>query len=1719
MAEESGKEKLTTKQSILRRGIKGLLIGLGSLLLLLLILIFGVLKLPFVQEKVVEMALTYVRGKVNTEVSLDRIVLDFPTSLVLEGVYVEDQQQDTLLAVDRLEAAMGVRSLWMKKISVSEINLQGVTAHVALREDSTFNFDYLVEAFASEDTVVVEEDTTAVIPIIRIGETNLEDIYLTYGDSVLGEEAVLRLGSFQIGASTIDLNAPYYGVGEMILSNTTASYIRYGTATVVEKPVEEETDSLGLDIGVLLNDIQVINTSLLYEDVMAAQYAQIEIGEFLLSPEAIDLKNQVIAIDKVALTESKVGFTMKSDTLATEQVPDSGTTAFTGFTAGWTVSVAQVSLADNQLQFDDLLYPTLEEGMDFSHINLSKVHLEVKDILAKDKEVRLDLRKTSLKEKSGFYLKNLSGVIDVYEDHLKVDNNIIAFGKSYLEQDLLLKFPNIYNIPNELTSLYIDYHMDTLSFDGRDAQPFTATLEDIPYLEVLDSLRIASSLEVKGYLNKLEFKHFALAERDRLSFQSRMTLEGLPEADSLEYLLFIDSLGLKPKEVMVILPDSMQVEGVNLPSWASLKGQVEGSLTDIATILQLNMDMGAVYADFHMSDLEQYEGSVKVGDLQVGKLLDDPTIGPLTATFTLEGKGLDIEKELSTQFDLMLEEATYEGYTYRDLTVTGSSERLAAKVHAFMDRPEIAFDIGLEADLNKEEPTVGLHVNLKKAYLQQLNLMEDTVYVEGQVYGGIIGIDPEDMALDVVIEDFVFQRGTVPYAFDRMTLSGTLTPDSANAIFTSDILDLSFSSNVPLDSLTDLMTHRLNSYFSLDTTLVKKRVAYEDTHIEFKMIPKDTYYLTEGLIPGLTEITLEPMNGYYDNEEDALLLHMMVPHVVYNDIQVDSLGMDVIADTSHLEASFFMSKLAPSDSIELNNFSIDITAKDEIVDIGVFGENKDKTDYWLKVISDMENRDGIYVLSFDSLRLNKTDWKVSPNNEVRFGQGVPFIDQFQMQSKQGTLKLQTVVQGVDSTLRVNLEDVDFSTITYSSERENSLLMGVLDTEVDYRYDGQLQTKVEWTKLGALGHEVGTLTLEANNDDKLEKYAFNTALKGLIGDIQLQGSYDLSEEKVPLNLEVAVEELSLEPLEPFVQEYLTELGGGFEGDIQVKGLGTAPLFVRGQLEMDQMYMRLFMTGSRFDVAKGTIGFDEKGITLNHIEVHDPSGNDLDIHGRLETQDFLDYRFKIDITCDDFEVVNSKEPLEGQELYGLLVVDNATKIRGTLDHPVITSTINVDRKTDLFYVYLEGGVAALDQGEGVVEFIDISRPIDTLVVQDTNPYLLDVKSKITIQKGTKVTVILDPEAGDALEQTGGGELNFSMQSGGDMVMTGAYEIESGTYGMTFYKVIPKKEFYMRPGSRIFWTGDPMAPTADISAIYRAKTPPYPLLANRVSDPDRYKARKAFDVYLNLEGEVMNPDISFNITYPESVNGKDSNIERVLTEMREDEGQMNKQVFSLLMVGSFINVSGGDANTGEEIVRGTISSMISNQLNKLSSEYVKGVDLSFNLDSYDKTGGGTQTDVGVKVKKSLFNDRLSVSVGGTYMNSEEAANANQSNEGTFYADFELLYKILRDGTLQGKLFRERDKEYFTPDVQKTGFSLMYDKKYNKFKELFEKNLEKKQERRRMQGRMKRTDMGGRKKAEPAKTEDKKKVPPKEDDTKPTDDQPLIDKENEETIIQEEE
>ncbi len=639
--------------------------------------------------------------------------------------------------------------------------------------------------------------------------------------------------------------------------------------------------------------------------------------------------------------------------------------------------------------------------------------------------------------------------------------------------------------------------------------------------------------------------------------------------------------------------------------------------------------------------------------------------------------------------------------------------------------------------------------------------------------------------------------------------------------------------------------------------------------------------------------------------------------------------------------------------------------------------------------------------------------------------------------------------------------------------------------------------------------IGSLTLTTTNPS-VNRFDLSAALSGAGNDLSASGYIISSTNQGTIDLVADIASLSMNAVEAFSFGQITETAGTLSGNASISGTFSSPE-VTGKLHFSEVFLRPAVLNNRLQVADETVQLRSDGLYFDTFMITDSNNQNAIINGSVKMKLFKDLVMDLQLQADDFLLMNTTVK-DNETVFGRMVIDSDIDIRGPLDLPVVSGRLRLKEGSHATFIVPESRLTT-DRGENVVRFEgpDELHPIleegTRATVSRSGFTGIDLSTIFEIDRGATLRLLMDPTSTDSLVVQGEAALSLSMDRSGKMSLTGVYNITEGSYLVSLESVI-KRRFVIVEGSSITWNGDPLDATLSLDARYTVQASPYDLVAAQVSglsDADRgaYRQQVPFWVLLKLGGDMLQPDISFAIELPPDMKGAmEGALNQKLAQLNQDASSLNKQVFALLLLNRFVQENPLQAETGStaSIVRSTVGSFLSAQLNRLGAGVLPGTELNVDIQSYEEYETETpqgRTEVEVGIRQQLINERLSVQLGGSFDVEGERAMENRASE--MAGDVRVEYKLTEDGALRLKGFRQgRYEGALEGQIIETGAGVSYVSDFNEWKELFRMQEKEKGQKEKNQKEKNQKEKGQKEKNQEEKNQDEKRQKEKNQEEK---------------------
>ena len=1626
---------------------------------LVFLIVAGVIQIPSVQNKIVNYATTFVSNKTHTKVEIENVGISFPKSVVLEGLFLEDLQHDTLLYVDKLKVNIVLKDLLFNRITVNNIELENLTANLYnTSTDSLFNYNFLLEAFSDTTSQPSVESEPSSNWTFSLDNVSLKNIRIRYDDAFAGMNVKAMLYKLELAMDELNIEKSLYRIDDLWVDGVNANVL------IHKKSESKDEISDFILPRITANNIQINNSVVKYADLPNHQSVTAVMKRFELKKGDLDLEKETVKLDRIYLFESKFRYL----TSGTEVVVDSIQPDMTPTDNNWKVSVREIDIVDNYILYESVNKTNTSGDFDAGHLEYGYVNLNAEDLYYSAELTELSVKNFSAIDQNGFEIKRFETDFTMDKHSIAAKNIKANTTGSYLDGDVSIGYESLDALTDALPFMTLNANIRKAGFSNADILYFSPTLIEQDFFKNKKNITTISGL-VNGSINNLKGKNIVLRTGKKTVLRTDFHITGLPNAETA-YFHFPDLKINSGRQDIQMMAGSAIPATIEIPQDINVQAVFKGKMKDFATTIGVNTSIGNGLLLATVDKDENFSANINLLDFDLGSLLKDKEMyGPVSLTAEAKGRGLD-PKTVNAKIKANVSKLFLNKYTYRKLTLDGAvaNQQFDGKIN--LNDENAVFDFAGLVNFNPGNERFKFQLEMKGADLQKLHFSEKDMRIAFNASADLKGGTVNDINGKAGITNMIIAQNGKKYKLDSLLVASINLPRKSEINFSSALINLKYSGTISPAALPATLTHFIDHYFPV-TDAKPLKTNNDSSDFKFEIELHNHPILSEVLMPQLNEFEPGLITGSFDSRKMELKLNANMKRIVYAGTEINDITLDVKSDSTTMNYNISLAGLGNS-QLKFDNFLFE----------GKLAENKmtanislsDLLNKKLSVRSLITKEADNYKLQLDpkGFYLMNNRWDIAEDNYIKFGKQGFLIHHVFMKHAQSEVNISSVNDKFNGDLQINIDNFKLDDISLIFEKDSSLLKGDLDANVLLKRVNNSYGIIAEAFVNSLivrSVPIGNLAVKTNNPSS-DRFDVDVKLTGDDNNMSASGFFVPNGGENSIRINTDIQSLSMKTVEAFSMGQITEASGILKGKILIAGKTNEPE-VTGELVFDNVFMNPAYLNNRIGLKHETIQVKPDGIYFNAFSISDSFEQTATVNGSIAMKQFSDFVFDLQVNSKDFLLFNTTVN-DNNSFYGRMVVDSKINITGPMSLPVVNANVKMKEGSNFTFVVPEDEYTTY-KGENVVVFVDSAKfnsildRDDKNSVQQTGFTGFDLFSIIEVDKEATLRLFMDPTSSDSLVVRGEAALSFSMDRSGKMSLTGAYNLNEGSYLVSLESII-KRKFDIIPGSTIVWNGDPMDANISIDASYAIRTAPYNLVADQMSgmtdaEKGAYKQLYPFLVLLKLRGAILKPEISFEIQLmPEDKGILGGSVNQKLTLLNDDPSTLNKQVFALLVLGRFVqeNPLQSESVGASALVRSTVGNFLSSQLNKLSSKVVPGVEMNFDIQSYDdfQTGeaqGRTQVEVGVK--KQLFNERLSVQIGGTV--DVEGERARQNSASDIASDVTVEYKLTEDGRYRLKGFRHNQYEgALEGQLIETGAGVVYVRDFNKWKEFFKKPEKKK-------------------------------------------------------------
>ncbi|SDG86195.1 Family of unknown function [Dyadobacter soli] len=1644
----------------MKKALKVLAIIILTVLILVGVLIWG-LQTPFGQNFLTSQANSFLRKKLKTKVNIEKVRFDIPDWVLLEGVYFEDLHGDTLVAGKRLYVDLDMYSLIKGDIGINKVELEGINANInRVLPDTTFNFQFIVDAFAGDTT---EIDTTPSKPLkMRLDQISLKNVRFSYRDAVIGTDASGNIDSALVKFDKFNPTISQYHLTTTALHNSEVKLRMYQALKVAAagpEPKPDPADSLDIKVG----DIDIEKFKWQFDDEVAGLKNGMTVGKLAGHVNNISMGSQRVDVKNVSLQNlslfaefakmpkkaaAKDASTAKKDTTSAPEAP------------GWYVKVGEIKLENNDIRYDDFNSPPVPKGLDYAHLNIKDLNVDLRDFLFSPENIAGALKSATFKDKSGFRLDAFRTDFAYGDQETYLRNLYLKTPNTLLRDELSLRYKNLDQLTNDIGKVKLKLRLTDSRIAFADILLLVPDLAKTPPFDKEPNGVVKGTGQITGSVDDMLISKakFTLLDGTVLSADGR--LKGLPNAEKLDMDLNINEISSTKADLLKMLPDSAVPASIELPDAVKISGKVKGSMENLTLATTINTSFGTGTFSGNLKNITdslraQYNGTLTFTEFDLGKLTKQPPteMGKLTLRADVDGLGY-APKTMKARLDGNIESADIKGYVYKNLRLQGDVDHGLANVSADMDDRNIDLDLKAQADLSKEYPSVKAEMEITNLDLTALNLYADSLQMKGNIKVDMPSTNPENPLGTVNIDSLVLTHHRRPVGISNINVQLTDSSGGRQAYIESPFLKAKMTGQYSYTEIGDAILTEVGKHFKSPDLTYNEVTKPVNFALDATL---NNHPALQIFVPGIREMKTVQLRAQMDNQKDSsLVARLSVPMVNYDSTIVERVAVDfsTIEDNAALNANvglvntggFRMQNASLASQIVDNNVKFDFVVRDSV--------NTERH----AVKGNLAVNSNQYRLNLrDDLLLNYDKWQTDSAGYVQYASDSVFVKNFTISNNGQSIKINSTTEAPNGPLDIAMSNISIGPLIEIATLDSTLATGTLNGKVllsNYMTSPVYTGELTINNLAVTKIPVGDLSLKSTNEtENLIRVAMS--LVNDQNDVNIRGSYNLKSE-TPMDFKMDLKKLSAKTIEAFSFGELKRAEGNLTGNIAITGSTDSPK-LDGAVNFDGVAFNATQLGSRYSLAGQKIQFNGQNINFNDFTVTDSLNQAMKINGNVSIAKLPDVGYNLNISAKNFNVLNSTQK-QNELFFGKANIDANLTVKGQGAKSVIDGNVKVDPGSNITVVMPSDATEAGDATKGVIEFVDMSDSTQVVrkdSLEAAQNVIVDFASQISldidVDDKSEFKVVIDELNGDNIRLKGNAQLNTGIAPNGQLFLLGSYDLTEGSYDLTLQ--ILKRQFEIKKGSTLLWTGDPMKADLNITAAYPVMVDP-----GSISSKFQGASKIPIEVQIVITGNLTTPNIKFNIVPGTAIDEQiksDIQNQTFWNDMVNNPSEMNKQAFALLITNKFItdqSTSGFNVgSSAEAVARQSVSQLLSDQLNNLASDLIKGVDLNIGVNSTADQSTGARTDVNLGLSKAFLNNRLKVSVGKNF-ELESQNNAGNSNE--VFDNIALDYSITRDGRYLFRAYRKNQYQSILEGfIIETGVSFIITADYDLLREIFQR------------------------------------------------------------------
>ncbi|MDR2928314.1 MAG: translocation/assembly module TamB [Cytophagaceae bacterium] len=1309
----------------------------------------------------------------------------------------------------------------------------------------------------------------------------------------------------------------------------------------------------------------------------------------------------------------------------------------------WQFAISGLTIDDGKLLFSHAALR--ENGIALNSLYFDNVEMDAS--IVQSDSISVEISSLHMPETNGFEISDLSALCEITKEYADIRQLVVHTTNSRVNVKQAW-FSINKEIPAEEKTFIADIR--EIYIDPNDVKKVWSKFPDI-------SLPIKFWGLLQGSINNLKGKSITFEYGNVSNFTADFDVNDLSNFNDAFVYADVKSMTTNIADIEMFLSET-EKRSVKLPpvlhqlGIISYKGNFTGFVNDMVSYGTFKTGLGSINTDVGLklnADRSLiFAGLVETDNFKMGQMLGaEENVGAISLNMEVKGSH-EASGKYFAYLDAKVSTFEFNKYRYNNIALNGLLTNQRYDGNVVVNDPNGKLDFNGKVDISDSIPVFNFYAIAENVHLERLNILPK---LKGGVLSMIIDTNFEGSSFDDLIGEISLRNSSLympekTFNLDSLVIKATRAGSEKRITLESDFIEGELTGQYYFRNFGQTVNRFLHNYLPAYNIVTPNSTPERNNNFDFSLRFKKINSLASLFLPDISISNRGFVNGNFNSINKTIAIEGELEHFGYKNISAQDVEIKLNGN-GLLTFVARAGKADVGDFVDIYNFSVHQSAGNNALQTNIFWSNWGDVTYSGSLYSntnlkrDSEGKLSAHLnLQPSTVIIADTVWDLLESQADFYEDGFRVSD-FRIEHGNEFLALSGFAnRETADSLMLTINQMDLNQFFKNSDERTISMSGIINGELTLRdlfrapmlsgNAGIKQFVFNRSEIGTISvnsawskeFEAMTMTAQVIDKERMPLYGF--------------GLFHPKEQNLDFMFDA--DSLSIAFLNPIIENVLQNVTGNASGKLYVKGTLSQPVLT-GNVRLNESRFYVDILNTTYTMTD-SVAFYAGEINFQNMTVKDLNGRSGKFDGSIYHDSFSDAKFNLRLEAYDMLLMNTRHK-DNPLYYGTIYGDGTMSITGTTDNTDIAINGRTRRGTR-FFIPVRNNKTANESS--FINFASASNSANDKkkdYAVDASGAKIDID--IAITPDAEMQIIFDEHSGDLLRSSGTGDIQIRIDRAGDLRLFGDYRIDSGDYLFSLENIF-NKEFVLDKGGSVKFDGDPYDAMIDITAIYKLRASMSDL-SMLLGNEEKNTGRVAVNCKLMLSDRLQLPAIKFDLEMPTL----DKSRESLIRDMISTEEEMNRQIFSLLLLNRFyvteyLASEDDPAKTERSTAIVTTTEVLSTQISRWVSTISDDIDFGVAYRPGDDY---------------LTSDEFEVALSTRFLDNKVTLNGNvgygqdYQNASKMIADFDLDVKLNNSGTIRAKAYnRTNDQLYYTtPTTQ--GIGISFKEEFDSFGELIRK------------------------------------------------------------------